>query len=55
MIGLTGLNALLNAEMELKPEQELVRTLLPLMVVLTVKDQIPKVKHAVKAIVQVHT
>ena len=49
----TGLSALLLVETELKPEQELVLTLLLPMVVLTVLDLLLKLERAEKEIVQV--
>ena len=49
----TGLNAQLNVETELKPEQELVLTLLLPMVVLTVLDLLLKLGLVEKEIVQV--
>ena len=50
----TGLSALLPVETELKPEQELVLTLLLPMVVLTVLDLLLKLERAKKEIVQVY-
>ena len=50
----TGLNAQLNVEMELKPEQELVLTQLLPMVVLTVLDLLLKLRLVDKEIVQVN-
>ena len=50
----TGLNAQLNVEMELKPEQEHARTLLLPMVVLTVLDLPLKLRLVDKEIVQVN-